>query len=186
MMIKDYQKLDLFRLPSGFRGRPAIVVQLWWIIQSLLFAPSPQFLYGWRRFLLRIFGADIGRQVKIRPSVKITYPWKVKIGNRSWIGDRAELYSLGEISIGNDVVVSQKSYLCAATHDQEKQTFDLVGKKIVIADQSWIAADVFIAPGITVGRGALVGARSSVFTDIPEGMVCYGSPARVIKKRAGM
>lgn len=179
----DYQRLDRFHLPPGFRGRSALVVQIWWLVQSTLFAMSPQFMYGWRLFLLRLFGARIGADVLIRPSVRVTYPWKVTLGDRVWIGDHAELYSLGEIEIGNDVVISQKSYLCAATHDHSKPTFDMVDRKITIGDQAWIATDVFIAPGVRVGRGALVGARSSVFSDLPEGMICLGSPARPVRAR---
>ena len=94
-MPADYQKLDRFRLPLDFRGRSAAVVQLWWLVQSILFASFPQFMYGWRRFLLKLFGAKIGNGVLIRPSVRVTYPWKVEIGDRAWIGDHAELYSLG-------------------------------------------------------------------------------------------
>lgn len=178
-----YQKLNQFYLPDGFRGRSALVVQLWWLIQSSLFAMSPQFAYKWRNFLLRCFGAKIGKGVIIRPTVRITYPWKLTIGDFSWVGDNAELYTLGEIEIGSNVVVSQKSYLCAATHDYTKETFDMIDKKITIKDEVWLAADVYIAPGITVNKGALVGARSSVFNDLPAGMICVGSPAKPVKPR---
>lgn len=140
-------------------------------------------MFGWRRFLLKLFGAKIGKGVLIRPSVRVTYPWKVKIGEHVWIGDNAELYSLGEIEIGSDVVISQRSYLCAATHDYTKPAFDMIAKKIAIGEQAWIAADVFIAPGVTIGRGALIGARSAVFSDMPAGMVCIGSPAKAVRKR---
>ena len=179
-----YQKLNQFLLPQGFRGRSALIVQLWWLVQSTLFAMSPQFTYKWRNFLLRCFGAKIGKGVIIRPTVKITYPWKLKIGDYSWVGDNAELYTLGEIDIGDNVVISQKSYLCAATHDYTKETFDMLDKKITIEDEVWLAADVYIAPGITVKKGALVGARSSVFNDMPEGMVCLGCPAKSVRVRA--
>jgi putative colanic acid biosynthesis acetyltransferase WcaF len=178
-----FQKLDLFRLPPGFRGRSAIVVQIWWLVQATLFAHSPQFLYGWRRLLLRLFGAKIGNGVLVRPSVRVTYPWKVTIGDRSWIGDHAELYSLAEIDIGADVVVSQRSYVCAATHDYTTPAFDMHGRKIAIEDQVWLAADVFISPGVTIGRGTVVGARSSVFQDLPPGMICYGYPAQPVRPR---
>jgi putative colanic acid biosynthesis acetyltransferase WcaF len=182
-MNRSFQKLHQFRLPDDFRGRSAVVVQLWWLVQSTLFAMSPQFMYGWRNFLLKVFGADIGNGVIIRSSVRVTYPWRIKIGDNVWIGDHAELYSLGEIEIGSDVVISQKSYLCAATHDYCKLTFDLISRKITLEEQVWLATDVFIAPGVTVGRGALIGARSSVFSDMPEGMICFGTPAKAIRKR---
>jgi putative colanic acid biosynthesis acetyltransferase WcaF len=177
------QNLEQFVLPKNFRAKSAVIVQIWWIIQSTLFACSPQFLYGWRRFLLQLFGAKIGKNVLIRPSAKITYPWKLSIGDNSWIGDDVDLYTLGEIQIGTNTVISQKSYLCAATHDYTKESFDIYEQKIVIEDEVWIATDVFIAPGITIGKGAVIGARSTVLGDMPAGMICVGYPAKPIKPR---
>lgn len=178
-----YQDLSLFKQPSNFRGRPAVVVQLWWLVQSTLFGWSPQFCYGWRRFLLRLFGAKIGQKVLIRPSARFTYPWKVSIGDYAWIGDDVVLYSLGEISIGQNAVISQRSYICTGSHDISKQAFDIYAKPICIGEGAWVATDVFVAPGVTIGSGAVVGARSTVLDDLPDGMVCYGSPAKPIKKR---
>lgn len=177
------QKLDRFKLPIDFRGRNAISVQAWWLIHASLFSWSPQALYKFRRFLLKIFGAKIGSNVLIRPSAKITYPWKVSIGHNSWIGDDVVLYSLGEIKIGNDVVVSQKSYLCTGSHDYTKTSFDIWQKPIVIEDGAWVSTDVYIGPGVTIGKGAVIGARSSVFKDMPSGMVCIGNPAKPVKPR---
>ncbi len=181
--IKKVQQLNAFRLPAGFRGRSAIVVQLWWIIQGTLFALSPQFMFGWRRWLLKLFGAKVGQGVLVRPSVKTTYPWKVTIGDFAWIGDDVVLYSLGEIEIGANAVVSQRSYLCAASHDYTKPDFPIYAKKVCIGAQAWLATDVFVAPGVTIGEGSVVGARSSVFHDLPPLMVCVGSPAKPIKPR---
>lgn len=177
------QNLERFYLPINFRGRSAVVVQLWWVVQGTLFACSPQFMYGWRRWLLRLFGAKIGKGVLLRSSVKMTYPWKVSIGNFSWIGDDVVLYSLGEIEIGANAVVSQRSYLCAASHDYTKPDFPIYANKVCIGPQAWLATDVFVAPGVTVGQGAVIGARSSVFQDLPSMMVCVGSPAKPIKPR---
>lgn len=177
------QDLKRFRLPPNFRGRSGFEVQLWWLVQATLFRWSPQVLYGFRRWLLRRFGARIGQGVIIRPSVTIPYPWKVQIGDHSWIGDDAVLYSFAEITIGRNVVISQKSYLCAGTHDYRAPGFDIQAFPIVIEDEAWLAADVFVAPGITVGRGAVVGSRSSVFTDLPGMMICLGSPARPVRAR---
>lgn len=89
----------------------------------------------------------------------------------------------GEIAIGNDVVISQKSYICAAVHDYTEPTFDIIAKKVIIQDQVWIATDVFVAPGVTISHGALIGARSSVFNDMPSGMICTGTPARPVRPR---
>lgn len=179
----QYQLLESFQLPFGFRGQPGFVVQIWWLVQASLFAWSPQFLYGWRRFLLRLFGAKIGQKVLIRPSVRVTYPWKLSIGDYSWIGDQVELYTLGEITIGANVVVSQRSYLCTGSHDFTRPTFDIYAKPIRIEDQVWVASDVFVAPGVTLGEGCVVGVRSTVLTDLPGGMLCYGSPAKAIRTR---
>ncbi len=181
--MKQYQQLNQFRLPPNFRGRGAVTVQLWWLVQSTLFAWSPQFLYGWRRFLLRAFGARIGKEVIVRPTARIQFPWKLKIGDYSWIGDDVVLYSLGDIVIGSNVVISQKSYICTGTHDPFITDFPIFGHKITIEDQCWIATDVYVGPGIKIGRGTLVGARSSVFKDLPAGKIAMGSPAKIIKDR---
>ncbi len=177
------QDLSQFKLPENFRGRSAFVVQIWWLVDALCFKTSPQIFYGWRRFLLRLFGAKIGKKVLIRPSAQVTFPWKLSIGDFSWIGDDVVLYSLGEIEIGKNVVISQKSYICAGSHDYTKKDFPIFSKKITIKDQAWLATDVYVAPGITIGENAVVGARSSVFKDLPAGKICVGSPAYILKDR---
>jgi putative colanic acid biosynthesis acetyltransferase WcaF len=144
---------------------------------------SPQFLYGFRNFLLRLFGAKIGKKVIIRPTARITYPWKVSIGDYSWIGDDVVLYSLGEIEIGKNVVISQKSYICTASHDYLQSDFPIFAKKSTIEDECWLATDVFVSPGITIGEGSVIGSRSSVYKDIPSNKVCIGSPAKIIRER---
>lgn len=170
-------------MPPGFRGRPAWLVQLWWMAQALLFRPSPQALYGWRVFLLRCFGANIGKDVKIRPSVSVTYPWKLRIGDYSWIGDEVVLYTLGNITLGSHTVVSQRSYLCAGSHAINDVSFAITNLPIEIADQCWIASDVFVCPGVRIGLGTVVGARSTVTADLPPGVIAYGSPAKPVKSR---
>jgi len=177
------QDLQSFRLPADFRGRSAWVVQLWWIVQATLFRASPQVFYGWRRFLLRLFGCSLGHNVLVRPTAEITYPWKVSIGDYSWIGNDVTLYSLGEIHVGANVVVSQGSYLCGAAHDMQSLSFDIYDEPVFIEDEAWIAADVFIAPGVRIGRGAVVGARSTVLHDLPAMMVSLGNPAKPVRPR---
>lgn len=177
------QDLSSFSLPPNFRGRSGLTVQLWWLIHAFLFKPSPQFFYGWRRFLVKLFGAKVGKNVLLRPSCSITYPWKVTIGDNSWIGDEVVLYSLGPINIGKNVVISQRSYICTGSHDYSKPDFPIFHEKIVIEDDCWLATDVYVAPGITIGTGTVVGARSSVFKDLPKEKVCLGSPAKPIKDR---
>jgi putative colanic acid biosynthesis acetyltransferase WcaF len=178
-----YQQMECFQVPPGFRGRSKIYVQFWWLVQSTLFAMSPQAMYGWRAWLLRWFGARIGRSAIIRPSVKIPYPWKLSIGDHCHIGDEVQLYTYGEIEIGDCTVVSQRSYICAGSHDYTSPSFDLLAKKVVIEAEAWLATDVFVAPGVTIGRGAVIGARSSVFKDVPPGTISVGTPAKVIGQR---
>lgn len=182
-MTKKVQDLSTFKLPAGFRGRPAWFVQFWWIVQALLFSPSPQVLYGWRRGLLRLFGARIGKGVIIRPSVKVTYPWKLSIGDWSWIGDHVTLYTLAEITIGESAVVSQHSYLCTGSHDYNRPTFDIYALPINIQSEAWLATNVFVGPGVTVGRRAVVGSCSVTFKDVPEDMICIGNPLKVLRRR---
>ena len=160
------------------RGRPGWFVLLWWFVQAIAFPLTPQPLYGVRRSLLRWFGAKIGKNVLIRPSARFTYPWKITIGDHSWIGDDVVLYSLERIYIGKHCVISQKSYLCTGSHDIQKPAFDLITAPINLSNGVWVAADCFIGPGVQIGANAVIGARSSVFKDMPEGQVCLGSPCR--------
>ena len=180
---RKYQDLKKFKVPEGFRGRSKIIVQLWWIVEKTFFAMSPQVFYGWRRFLLRLFGAKIGEKVLIRSTAKFTYPWKVKIGDYSWIGEETILYSLDTITIGKNVAVAHGVYFNTGLHDYSKEEFTISSKKILVEDECWITNDVYIAPGVSIGKGTVVGARSSVYKNLPEGWICYGNPAKPIKKR---
>jgi putative colanic acid biosynthesis acetyltransferase WcaF len=178
-----YQNLKTFTVPNDFRGKSKVIVQLWWLIEKTLFAWSPQFLYSWRRFLLRLFGAKIGKGVLLRPSVRVTYPWKVSIDDYTWVGEDCILYSLGNITIGSHVAIAHGVYFNTGLHDYKSENFDIGAKPVIIEDQSWITNDVYIAPGVTIGKGCVIGARSSVMKSMPEGYICYGSPAVPIKKR---
>ncbi len=178
-----FQDLRKFRLPRGFRGRSALYVQLWWLVQASVFKRLPQFCYAIRRGILRAFGARVGTKVLIRPGVEVTYPWKLAIGDYSWIGDDVTLYSLGPISIGSNTVISQRSYVCASDHDYTDIAFGQRERPVAIGDQVWIAADVWVGPGTVIGDGCVVGARSAVVKDLPAGMVCLGNPCRAVKRR---
>ena len=185
-MTKDaqhYQDLSSFSMPHDFRGRPRWFVQIWWFCERLFFRPSPHVANGWRVFLLRRFGARIGRSVVIRPSASVTYPWKLTIGDFSWIGEDVVLYSLDDVFIGNHVVISQRSYLCSGSHDYADVSFRITSKPILIRDECWLATDVFVSPGVEIGRGTLVAARSTVTRSLPPGVIAMGSPARVVRDR---
>ncbi|HBB33593.1 MAG TPA: colanic acid biosynthesis acetyltransferase WcaF [Cyanobacteria bacterium UBA8803] len=160
------------------RGRPGWFILLWWLVQAIAFPLSPHNAHGFRRWLLRRFGAKIGKGVLIRPTARFTYPWKITIGDYSWIGDDVVLYSLGAIQIGSHCTISQKCYICTGSHDMQDPAFGLLVDKIAIGNGVWIAADCFIAPGVQIGANAVIGARSSVFGNLPEQQVCWGTPAR--------
>jgi putative colanic acid biosynthesis acetyltransferase WcaF len=181
--LQSIQNLMQFKLPHNYRGRSILIVQFWLLIQSSFFRWSPQAFYFFRRWLLRSFGAHVGVGVLIRPTATVTYPWNVEINDYAWVGDNVVLYSHGKIKIGKNAVVSQRSYLCTASHDYTKDNFEIYSSPIVIDEDAWLATDVFVAPGVNIGRGCVVGARSSVFSDLPKMMVCMGSPARPIKPR---
>jgi putative colanic acid biosynthesis acetyltransferase WcaF len=177
------QDLSQFRLPDHFRGRSALMVLLWWTVRDTLFLWSPQPLYGFRNWLLRLFGAKIGKNVIVRPTARVTYPWKLTIEDNAWVGDFVELYTLGEIYIGESACVSQNAYICTGSHDLRAVGFDIFAKPIRIEAEAWIASDVFVAPGVTVGRGAVVGARSTLLRDAPPYAILAGYPARIVGAR---
>lgn len=160
------------------RGRAGWYILLWWFVQAIAFPLTPHPCNSWRCALLRLFGAKIGKDVLIRPTARFTYPWKISIGDYSWIGDDVVLYSLDEIHIGEHCVISQKSYLCTGNHDIHDPTFGLQTARITIGNGVWIAADSFLAPGVEIGANAIIGARSSVFNNIPTEQVCWGNPCR--------
>jgi putative colanic acid biosynthesis acetyltransferase WcaF len=152
-------------------------------VNALFVRPTPQALYSWRRFVWRLFGAKVGRNVLIRPGVRVTFPWEVIVGDYCWIGDKATLYSVSEITIAEHSVVSQEAYLCAGTHDHSDVSFPLVASPISIEAECWIAARAFVGPGVRIGRGAIVGARSVLLSDVASGTIVAGVPARAVGTR---
>jgi putative colanic acid biosynthesis acetyltransferase WcaF len=176
-------RLDLYNQESYSRGRSNLVVLLWWFVQGTLFRFSLHQMYSWRSMLLRLFGAEIGKNVKIRPSAKFTYPWKVAIDDFSWVGDFVEFYSLDTITVGKHCVISQNSYLCTGSHDLTDIHFGLITKPILIKDGVWVASDVFVYPGVTLEEMAVVAARSTVTNNVPAEEIYAGTPAQYIKHR---
>ena len=156
---------------------------IWNMVWLLLYRPSPRFLHGWRRFLLRQFGAIVGKNVHPYPTARIWAPWNLEMGDHSCLGDHIDCYCVDKIRIGSNSTISQYSYLCTASHDYTDPAMPLITASIVIGEGVWIAADVFVGPGVEVGDGAVIGARSSVFRNIEPWTVVAGNPARVIKKR---
>ena len=171
---------DLIAMIS--RGSSFIIV-LWDLIQTCLIHPSPHIFFGWRRFWYRLFGAQIGRGVLIRKSVRCNYPWKVVIGDFAWIGDEAWLYALDHITIGAHAVISQQVYICTGTHEITDPHFGLKIAPIIIGEGAWIALGALVMPGLTVGAGAVVGARSVLtHSAVPMG-IYLGTPAKLVGTR---
>ena len=158
------------------RGRSDLIVMLWWLVQAIAFPLSLHNLNNFRCMLLRLFGAKIGRGVVIRPTSRFTYPWKVEIGDYSWIGDDVVFYSVDRIIVGSHCVISQKSYLCTGSHDIEDSSFCLIAAQIRIGNGAWIASDCFIAAGVDIGSNSVIGARSNVMKSIPVRQVAWGNP----------
>jgi putative colanic acid biosynthesis acetyltransferase WcaF len=165
------------------RGRSGWFILLWWLVQGTVFPLTLHSMSGLRANILRLFGAKIGRNVIIRPTARFTYPWKVEIGDYSWIGDDVVLYSLDRIHIGSHAVISQKSYLCTGSHDFHSRSFDLKTGIIQIGNGVWVAADCFIGPGVRIGANSIVGTRSTVLKSLPSEQVCWGNPCQAKRER---
>lgn len=160
-----------------------MVRRVLWILLQPLFRFSPRPCFGWRRFLLRRFGAKVGRDVNIYGSATVYMPWNLEIGDWSAVGEWALIYNLGPVRIGSRVTISQRVHLCAGTHDYRDSSMPLLKPEISIGDQAWICADAFVGPGVHVGDGAVVGARAVAIKDVSAWVVVAGNPAHEVNKR---
>ncbi len=154
-----------------------------WTLAWPAFRFSPRPLFGWRRFLLRLFGARVGGNVHVYASAEIYMPWNLEIGDWSAVGEGALIYNLGPVSVGRHVTISHWAHLCAGTHDHTRPDMPLLKPPICIEDQAWICADAFVGPDVTVGEGAVVGARAVVVGDVQPWDIVAGNPARSIGRR---
>src|SRR5262245_9097053 len=171
------------RVTSPWSARQKVGRVLWYVVEATLFRWSPRPCYRWRNWLLRRFGADVAPSARIRSTVSIEIPWHLTVAAEAIVGDHVIMYCLGPVSIGARTTVSQYCHLCAGTHDYTRPDFPLLPQPITIGSDAWLATDVFVGPGVRVGDGTVVGARSSVFTDLPPWKVCVGTPARPVKDR---
>lgn len=152
-----------------------------WAFATPLFRLSPRSFWGWRRMLLRAFGARIGAEVHVYPTAHITMPWNLDIGEMAAVGDHAVLYALGSIHIGPRATVSQYAHLCAGTHDITRADRPLLKPPISIGADAWVAAEAFVGPSVSIGPRAIVGARAVVTKDIASDHVVAGNPAKTIR-----
>ncbi len=179
MPIDIAQHLRNENYPAAIQCR-----RVWWGLLGPLFRWSPGPLNAWRNFLLRTLGARIGRGVRIHPTVQVMFPWNVTIADHVIIGRDVKLYALATISIDHDVLVSQGVHLCAGSHDYREPHFPIAHRPIRIETGTWLAADAFVGPGVTVGAGAVIGARAVALRDVPTSSVVSGNPAQVVKNLA--
>jgi putative colanic acid biosynthesis acetyltransferase WcaF len=176
------QRADKYAAPS-FSASNRLARVVWGIVYLLLFRYSPIPLHSWRSFLLRLFGAKVGKGVRVYPKVKIWAPWNLQFSDQAGVANGAILYSQGKICIGKRSTISQGAHLCAGTHDYNKPWFPLVFKPITVGDHAWVASEAFVHPGVIIGNGCVIGARSVVTKNMPEWMVCAGHPCIPIKTR---
>ena len=156
---------------------------LWQIVWLFLYRPTPRLFHPWRCMLLRLFGARVGKSVHPYPSSRVWAPWNLEMGDHACLSEGVDCYCVAKISIGAHSTVSQYSFLCTASRDYSKTSMPLVAEPINIGDRVWITADVFVGPGVTIGDGAMVTARSSVFSNLPPWVVARGNPAVPVKPR---
>ncbi|WP_071819922.1 LbetaH domain-containing protein [Acaryochloris marina] len=156
---------------------------IWNIVYILLFRFSPRMSHSWRSFLLRCFGAKIGNNCHVYPSVKIWAPWNLQMSDHACLGEYVNCYSIAKIYLGNKVIISQGTTLCTGTRDYESQNMQLCALPIEISSHTWVCSESFICPGVAIGEGAVIGARSVVTKNMPDWTVCVGNPCKPLKKR---
>ena len=164
------------------RGRPRTVEAAWLLCQWL-------FVSCWvpgaahRRLILRLFGAKIGKRVNLKPFVRIKFPWRLEIGDDSWIGEDAWIDNLDRVTIGANCCISQGAYLCTGSHDWSKPAFDLTTRPIEVMDFAWVAASSVVGPGVRVGTGAVLGLGSVASDDLEPWHIYRGNPAVKVRWR---
>lgn len=184
MAKTNYYKLEISKCRQY---RPYSIKEylgrLLWSLSMPLFRYSPRPLFGWRRTLLRFFGAKVGRDVRIYPSSLIYLPWNLDIGDEASIGEWALIYNLGLVIIGKQATISHCAHLCAGTHDYCDASLPLLRVPIEVGAQAWVCAGAYVGPGCRIGEGAIIGAASVVVKDTPPWQIVAGNPARIIKSR---
>ena len=183
MNILDANRFDTLHSGHSFTLTNRIYRLAWAITWALLAAWTPPYWHGWRRLLLRAFGARVADTAKVYPSARIWSPAYLTMKEHAVIGPHVTVYSMEMITLEPYALVSQGAHLCAGTHDIEDAFFQLQGRPIVIGERAWVAAEAFVGPGITIGFGAVLGARGCAFRDLEPWTVYIGNPATPAKPR---
>ncbi|MDD2808227.1 putative colanic acid biosynthesis acetyltransferase [Rhodoferax sp.] len=156
---------------------------VWQVVYWLVFRLTPVPLHAWRAGVLRLFGASIGKRVRIYPSAKIWAPWNLVMADESCIGPDVDCYCVDCINLGVGAVVSQRSFLCTASHDYNSAAHTLMTAPILIMSHTWVTAEVYIGPGVVLNEGSVALARSVVIRSVDAWCVVGGNPAHFIKYR---
>ncbi len=151
-----------------------------WLVLAR-FTPPP--LHGWRRLILRAFGAKVGKGARVHASVLIWLPGNLELGDNVLIGPGVRLYNQGRIVIGARSVISQRAHICASSHDVCDPQFQLVCRPVAIGEQCWVAAEAFVGPGVTMGDRSVLAARGALFSNAKSDGVYGGNPAAWLKDR---
>jgi putative colanic acid biosynthesis acetyltransferase WcaF len=175
--------VDVTRFVNPFSRTHKLVRVAWGLVWLLLFRPSPRLAFGWRCFLLRRFGAELGAGVHVYPSCRVWAPWNLEMGDHAGFGPNVDCYCVDKVRVGPHATVSQYAYLCTASHDISDPAMRLVTAPITIGASAWVAAGAFVGPGVSIGEGAVVAARAVVVKDVEAWLVVGGNPAKCIKKR---
>jgi len=170
--------------PGNFkRGAGRSREFVWLFVSLLLFRLCPLSLSRLKCFILRVFGAHIGKNVTIKPQVKITFPWKLSIGDNVWLGEGCWLLNLDEVKIGSNVCISQRAFLCTGSHNYKSSTFDLITKPIIVEDGAWLGAGCWVGPGVRVRAESVLTAGSVTTKDLERSGIYRGNPAVLVKQR---
>jgi putative colanic acid biosynthesis acetyltransferase WcaF len=175
--------IDISNKPSPHSLKVKIKRVVWALVYRLAFRYTPNPMRKWRVFILRCFGAKVSPLARISPTAVITFPWNLEMEDYATLGPEAICYSTAPVFIGHMATVSQYAYLCTASHDYEDSNFTLYAKPIRIESQAWVCADAMVGPGVTVGEGAVLGAKSTAFKDLQPWKVFHGTPAVLVKER---
>ncbi len=175
---------DLSRFDNAhYRPGPVPKLLAWYFVNIFLFKNPMSISSSFKRAILRLFGAKIGRGVVIKPSVNIKYPWFLDIGDHCWIGEEVWIDNLAHVSIGSHVCISQGALLLTGNHDYRSPTFDLITRPITLENGCWIGAKSVVCPGVTARTHAVLAVGSVATTDLEAYTVYQGNPAREVRKR---
>jgi putative colanic acid biosynthesis acetyltransferase WcaF len=176
--------LKLFDPKLGLnRGSSKLKEIAWYLIKISFFLAAFPFPSSFKIYLLKLFGAKIGTGVIIKPRVNIHFPWKLEVGNDVWIGEEALILNFEKVVIGNNVCISQRSFLCGGNHDYRIPSMPYRNKPIILKDGCWIGACSFIGPGVTIGVDTVVIVGSVVTSDLESNIVCRKNPPEFSKTR---